>query len=51
MILKTETTSLFETAMETGLSGSGRLHDSFINIEVMTTGEYKNGGEILEINY
>ncbi len=40
-----------DTAYETGLSGSGRLHDLFINIEGMTPGEYKNGGEQLRINY
>jgi AraC family transcriptional regulator, regulatory protein of adaptative response / methylated-DNA-[protein]-cysteine methyltransferase len=40
-----------DTAHETGLSGSGRLHDLFINIEGMTPGEYKNGGEQLHINY
>jgi AraC family transcriptional regulator of adaptative response/methylated-DNA-[protein]-cysteine methyltransferase len=40
-----------DTAYETGLSGSGRLHDLFINIEGMTPGEYKNGGEQLHINY
>lgn len=40
-----------DTAFETGLSGTGRLHDLFINIEGMTPGEYKNGGEQLHINY
>jgi len=40
-----------DTAFETGLSGSSRLHDLFINIEGMTPGEYKNGGEQLQINY
>ena len=43
--------SLFDTAIETGLSGTGRLHDLFINIEGMTPGEYKNGGQHLTINY
>lgn len=43
--------SLFDTAIETGLSGTGRLHDLFVNIEGMTPGEYKNGGESLSINY
>ena len=43
--------TLFDTAMVTGLSGTGRLHDLFINIEGMTPGEYKNGGEGLFINY
>lgn len=50
-ILKDEGASLFEVAFETGLSGTGRLHDLFINIEGMTPGEYKNGGENLSINY
>jgi AraC family transcriptional regulator of adaptative response/methylated-DNA-[protein]-cysteine methyltransferase len=40
-----------DTAYETGLSGSGRLHDLFVSIEGMTPGEYKNGGEQLHINY
>jgi AraC family transcriptional regulator of adaptative response/methylated-DNA-[protein]-cysteine methyltransferase len=43
--------TVLDTAYETGLSGSGRLHDLFINIEGMTPGEYKNGGEQLQINY
>lgn len=46
-----EKQTLFNTALETGLSGTGRLHDLFINIEGMTPGEYKNGGENLNINY
>jgi len=50
-ILKEKQVSLFEAAFETGLSGTGRLHDLFINIEGMTPGEYKNGGENLSINY
>ncbi len=50
-MLKEEQASLFDTAFETGLSGTGRLHDLFINIEGMSPGEYKNGGEELTINY
>ncbi|TMI86275.1 MAG: methylated-DNA--[protein]-cysteine S-methyltransferase [Bacteroidetes bacterium] len=50
-ILKDRRSSLFDAAFETGLSGTGRLHDLFINIEGMTPGEYKNGGENLSINY
>lgn len=42
---------LFDVALETGLSGTSRLHDLFVNIEGMTPGEYKNGGENLTINY
>ena len=50
-ILKSKQASLFDAAEETGLSGTGRLHDLFVNIEGMTPGEYKNGGENLSINY
>ncbi|ACU59790.1 bifunctional helix-turn-helix domain-containing protein/methylated-DNA--[protein]-cysteine S-methyltransferase [Chitinophaga pinensis] len=50
-LLKEKQTSLFDTAIETGLSGTGRLHDLFMKIEGMTPGEYKNGGEALSINY
>ena len=50
-MLKESKATLFDTAFETGLSGTGRLHDLFINIEGMTPGEYKNGGENLSINY
>ncbi len=50
-VLKNEQATLFDAAFETGLSGTGRLHDLFIKIEGMTPGEYKNGGEMLSINY
>ncbi|MDD7886184.1 methylated-DNA--[protein]-cysteine S-methyltransferase [Flavivirga sp. 57AJ16] len=50
-LLKEQQATLFETAYETGLSGTGRLHDLFINIEGMTPGEFKNGGENLSINF
>lgn len=50
-LLEEKQASLFEVAHETGLSGPGRLHDLFINIEGMTPAEYKNGGKSLLINY
>lgn len=50
-ILKDKHATLFDAAIETGLSGTSRLHDLFIKIEGMTPGEYKNGGEALAINY
>jgi AraC family transcriptional regulator of adaptative response/methylated-DNA-[protein]-cysteine methyltransferase len=50
-ILKSKQATLFDAAFETGLSGTGRLHDLFIKIEGMTPGEFKNGGELLAINY
>jgi len=43
--------SLADVSFETGLSGTSRLHDLFVNIEGMTPGEYKNGGESLAIQY
>jgi AraC family transcriptional regulator of adaptative response/methylated-DNA-[protein]-cysteine methyltransferase len=36
---------------QAGLSGTGRLHDLFVNIEAMTPGEFKNGGAGLTIHY
>jgi AraC family transcriptional regulator, regulatory protein of adaptative response / methylated-DNA-[protein]-cysteine methyltransferase len=48
-LLKKNQMSLSEAAFETGLSGTGRLHDLFINIEGMTPAEYKNGGKNLQI--
>jgi AraC family transcriptional regulator of adaptative response/methylated-DNA-[protein]-cysteine methyltransferase len=50
-ILKEKQATLFDAAFATGLSGTGRLHDLFINIEGMTPAEYKNGGKALSINY
>lgn len=50
-LLQQPSTTLFDTAIETGLSSSSRLHDLFVNIEGMTPGEYKNGGEHLQIKY
>lgn len=50
-LLKEKQVTLFDAAIETGLSGTGRLHDMFIKIEGMTPGEFKNGGEKLSINY
>jgi AraC family transcriptional regulator, regulatory protein of adaptative response / methylated-DNA-[protein]-cysteine methyltransferase len=50
-VLKGKQATLFDAAEETGLSGTGRLHDLFVSIEGMTPGEYKNGGEGLVIHY
>ncbi len=50
-LLKEQQATLFDAAFETGLSGTGRLHDLFIHIEGMTPAEYKNGGRNLMINY
>lgn len=50
-LLKDNQATLFDAAHQTGLSGTSRLHDLFMNIEGMTPGEFKNGGENLSINY
>ncbi len=50
-ILKEQRATVSDAAFETGLSGTGRLHDLFISIEGMTPGEYRNGGADLAINY
>ena len=34
--------SVLDAAYASGLSGPGRLHDLFVNVEAMTPGEYKN---------
>lgn len=50
-LLRDKQSTLLDAAYETGFSGTGRLHDLFVNIEGMTPGEFKNGGINLEINY
>jgi AraC family transcriptional regulator of adaptative response/methylated-DNA-[protein]-cysteine methyltransferase len=43
--------SIEQATFQTGLSGTSRLHDLFVNIEGMTPGEFKNGGQGLKISY
>ena len=50
-LLQDKQATLFDAAYQTGLSGTSRLHDLFIKIEGMTPGEFRNGGESLNINY
>jgi AraC family transcriptional regulator, regulatory protein of adaptative response / methylated-DNA-[protein]-cysteine methyltransferase len=50
-LLKDKQATLFDAAFDTGLSGTSRLHDLFINIEGMTPAEFKNGGKNLSISY
>ncbi len=42
---------LLSTSQALGLSGPGRLHDLFVDIEAMTPGEYKRRGAGLEIRH
>jgi AraC family transcriptional regulator of adaptative response/methylated-DNA-[protein]-cysteine methyltransferase len=37
--------SILDTAIDTGLSGPGRLHDLCVNLEAASPGEVKSGGE------
>lgn len=41
--------SVLDAALDSGLSGPGRLHDLFVRIEAMSPGEYKSGGAGLEL--
>lgn len=50
-MLRVQQATLFDTAHDTGFSGTSRLHDLFITIEGMSPAEYKNGGKGLSINY
>ena len=43
--------SVLDAAYAAGLSGPGRLHDLFVNVEAMTPGEYKHRGEGPIIRY
>ncbi len=43
--------SVFDAALDAGLSGPGRLHDLFVTYEAVTPGEYKRRGAGLEIAY
>ena len=38
-------------AMDVGLSGPGRLHDLFVQMEAMTPAEFRDGGRHLRIRY
>ncbi len=43
--------SVLDAAFSAGLSGAGRLHDLFVNLEAVTPGEYKRRGAGLAIRY
>lgn len=43
--------SVMDAAVDSGLSGSSRLHDLALKIEAMTPGEYARGGRGLSIGY
>src|SRR4029079_18132692 len=39
-----DSASILDAALDSGLSGPGRLHDLFVTHEAMSPGEWKNGG-------
>lgn len=46
-----ETASLLDLTADAGLSSPGRLHDLFVKLEAMSPGEFKAGGNGLQIWY
>jgi AraC family transcriptional regulator of adaptative response/methylated-DNA-[protein]-cysteine methyltransferase len=42
---------VLDATYEVGLSGPGRLHDLFVTHEAMSPGEWKSGGEGLDLRY
>jgi AraC family transcriptional regulator of adaptative response/methylated-DNA-[protein]-cysteine methyltransferase len=46
-----DSSSLLDTSLDAGLSGSSRLHDLFVTFEAMTPGEFKKQGAGLTITY
>jgi AraC family transcriptional regulator of adaptative response/methylated-DNA-[protein]-cysteine methyltransferase len=46
-----EAPSVLDASYELGLSGAGRLHDLFVVHEAMSPGQWKSGGEGLNIGY
>jgi AraC family transcriptional regulator of adaptative response/methylated-DNA-[protein]-cysteine methyltransferase len=41
--------SVLHAAIDSGLSGPGRLHDHFVSLEAVTPGEYRNHGQNVAI--
>src|SRR6202041_4087044 len=46
-----DSASVLDAALDSGLSGPGRLHDLFVTHEAMSPGEWKTGGEGLTIRF
>lgn len=46
-----ETADLLSLSLGSGLSGPGRLHDLFVNMEAMSPGEYRRSASDIEIRY
>lgn len=46
-----DSASVLDAALDSGLSGPGRLHDLFVTHEAMSPGEWKAGGEGMTLSY
>jgi AraC family transcriptional regulator, regulatory protein of adaptative response / methylated-DNA-[protein]-cysteine methyltransferase len=46
-----DSASILDAALDSGLSGPGRLHDLFVTHEAMSPGEWKSGGGGLTLHY
>src|SRR5947208_5543784 len=46
-----DSASILDAALDSGLSGPGRLHDLFVTHEAMSPGEWKNGGAGMTLRY
>src|SRR5258708_29990195 len=46
-----DSASVLDAALDSGLSGPGRLHDLFVTREAMSPGEWKNGGAGMTLAY
>src|ERR1043165_2636582 len=46
-----DSASVLDAALDSGLSGPGRLHDLFVTHEAMSPGEWKNGGAGMILRY
>lgn len=46
-----ESASVLDAALDSGLSGPGRLHDLLVSIEAASPGEFKNGGRGMSIEW
>jgi AraC family transcriptional regulator, regulatory protein of adaptative response / methylated-DNA-[protein]-cysteine methyltransferase len=46
-----DSASILDAALDSGLSGPGRLHDLFVTHEAMSPGEWKNGGANMTLRY
>jgi AraC family transcriptional regulator of adaptative response/methylated-DNA-[protein]-cysteine methyltransferase len=46
-----ESNSVLDVSYDLGLTSAGRLHDQFVSIEAISPGEFKTGGESIQIHY